>query len=74
MTDRFISLGGTLLLGKEAERINLLNGRATSVSFKDGSAIAADYVVVTTDPAVTFGKRLDVKMPNYLANSIKMKR
>lgn len=71
MTERFLSLGGTLLLGKEAERINLLNGRATSVSFKDGSAIAADYVVVTTDPAVTFGKLLDVKMPNYLAKQYK---
>ena len=71
MSERFLSLGGTLMLGKEAERINLINGRATSVTFRDGSAIPADYIVVTTDPAVTFGRLLDVKMPRSIAKQYK---
>lgn len=71
MSERFLSLGGELLLRKNAERVNILNGRATSVTFSDGTTIGADYIVVTADPAVTFGKLLDVKMPRSLAKQYK---
>ncbi|MBQ9162213.1 MAG: NAD(P)/FAD-dependent oxidoreductase [Clostridia bacterium] len=63
MTARFLSLGGRLYLGKRAEKIELSGGRATSVSFSDGTRTEADYIIVTADPAVVFGKILDLPMP-----------
>ena len=66
MVERFEKLGGELLLGKEAVKINHCNGRADSVSFADGSAIEADYVVLTGDPAVMFPSLLALPMPKQL--------
>jgi len=67
MTDRFLSLGGTLHLRKAADRILYENGKATAVTFTDGTTLEADYVVVTSDPATLFGKLLDMSMPKPLA-------
>lgn len=66
MKDRFLSLGGELLLGREAVKVNLEGSRATSVRLADGSELSADYVILTTDPATTFGKLIDREMPREL--------
>ncbi len=66
VTDKYHSLGGKLLLNKEAVKINLCGRRAVSVSFSDGSEESADYVIITADPATVFGKMLDRSMPKAL--------
>lgn len=70
MEERFLSLGGRLLLKKKAERINLEGGHAVSVSFADGEEISADYFITAVDPEVTFGKLLDVPVPKDLKKQI----
>ena len=77
MVDRFLSLGGELKLNKRAVKVNMQGRRAVSVSFSDGSTEKADYVILTTDPAVTFGTLLDSPMPRELEklyNNKRMKR
>ena len=74
MTERFTSLGGELLLKKEAIRVNRNGNRATSVTFSDGSEITADYVILTGDPAMTFGKLLNLPMPKALEKHYKNSR
>ncbi|MBO4353982.1 MAG: NAD(P)/FAD-dependent oxidoreductase [Clostridia bacterium] len=66
MADKFVSLGGALLLGKEAVKINCANGAARSVAFADGSVEYADHFVLTTEPPVAFGSLLHVGMPKKL--------
>lgn len=74
MTERLTSLGGTLLLGKEATKINHAGGKAESVTFSDGTTVGADYVVLTSDPAVIFKKLLDSPMPKQLERKYHNKR
>lgn len=74
MTERFQSLGGCLLLRKEVEKILLENGKATGVSFADGTSMQADYVILTADPASFFGKRMDFPMPKQLEKIYKNPR
>ncbi|MBQ7387027.1 MAG: NAD(P)/FAD-dependent oxidoreductase [Clostridia bacterium] len=74
MSERFKSLGGELLLRKEAVKVNLARGRAKSVSFSDGTEISADYVILTPDPASVFGKILDIPMPRQLQRQYKNQR
>lgn len=59
MEARFRSLGGVMLCGSPAERIELSGGRAQFVALADGRRIAADYVVIACDPACAFGRILD---------------
>lgn len=66
ITERFLSLGGELKLGKEAVKINYKNGKANSVTFSDGSRLRGNYVILTGDPAVSFGKLLPFEMPKTL--------
>ena len=66
MAARFEALGGRLCLKREAVKVNLEGNRARSVSFSDGSVEEADYIILTTDPAVTFGRLLDLPMPKRL--------
>lgn len=73
MTERFKSLGGSLLLNKEAVKINLSSGRADSVTFKDGDTLPADYVVLCTDPYAIFGKVLDYPLPKPLKKQFENK-
>ncbi|MBQ3489103.1 MAG: NAD(P)/FAD-dependent oxidoreductase [Clostridia bacterium] len=68
MVDRFQSLGGELLVRKEAVRICHKDGKATAVSFADGSSVQADYFILTPDPASVFGKLVDLPMPRQLEN------
>ena len=70
MTEKFISLGGTLLTGKEAEKINVNNGIAESVDFKDGSNIKADYILLCMDPITASRSLLDTKLPKKLNKQI----
>lgn len=77
ITERFLALGGELHLGKEAVRINCSKGKANAVTFADGSRLKGDYVIVTGDPAVVFGKLLSLELPKGLQrqyNSPKMMR
>ena len=66
LEERFLSLGGELQLKKEAVKIHREGRLAHAVSFADGTRAEGDYVVLTTDPAATFGRLLDVKMPAQL--------
>lgn len=66
MTEKFKSLGGTLHLKKEAARVEIEGGKARAVVFTDGTRIEADYIVLTTDPAATFGRILDLPMPKKM--------
>jgi len=74
MTDRFIFLGGTVVLGKEAVRIERDGTRAIRAFFSDGDAISADYFIITADPAVAFGKLLGTPMPKYFSDMYKDER
>lgn len=62
MTDRFTSLGGELHLSRGVSRINISNGKATSVVLEDSTEVSADYVIVTLDPASAFGSLLPAEL------------
>ena len=66
ITKRLLVLGGELHLRKEAVSIQHENGRAKSVTFSDGSTIAADYVIIATDPIVAYRKLLSMELPTQL--------
>lgn len=66
LEERFLSLGGALQLKKEAVKIHREGRLARAVSFSDGTRAEGDYVVLTTDPAASFGRLLDVRMPAQL--------
>lgn len=66
MEERFLSLGGELHLKKEVVKIECEGRRARAVFFADGTCAQGDYVVLTIDPAVTFGRLLDAPMPSAL--------
>jgi phytoene dehydrogenase-like protein len=74
MTERLLSLGGKLLLKKEAVKIHTKDKKASAVTFSDGSTIEADYIVLTADPASVFGNLLDLPMPEYLNKKYKNPR
>jgi len=64
MVSKFTSLGGEILTGKQAIKINLKKGVAHSVDFADNTQLSADYVVITTDPQIAFNQLLSSKMPS----------
>ena len=66
ITERYLALGGELLLKKEVVKLLCENGRARGVLLADGTRVLGDYVVLTCDPAVSFGRLLDVPMPRRL--------
>jgi phytoene dehydrogenase-like protein len=74
MADKFTSLGGEILLKKQAVKIDVENGKATQTLFCDGNKIRADYIILTTEPSVTFEKILPVKMPKELKADYENKR
>ncbi len=74
MTNKFLSLGGEILLKKQAIKIDVENGKATQTIFGDGSKIRADYIILTTEPSVTFEKILPVKMPKELKSDYESKK
>ena len=74
MAQRFIHLGGELLLNKQAEEIIYQKNTATAVRFLDGTTIAADYIVCAVDPFITFDKLLKLPMPKGLKKQYTDKR
>ena len=60
MKNRFLSLGGRILLCEQATRIviNKARERAIGVITERGRFVAADNVICTCDPTVTFGRLL----------------
>jgi len=74
MIKRFEDLGGVLLTGKEAVKINEKNGYAESVLFGDGSMLFADHVIITCDPACVFGKMITPEMPEGLKKMYENKK
>ena len=71
MAERFRSLGGSLLLNKEAVKIDLENRIARSVRFSDSTSISADYVIITADPATAFKQLLSAPLPQKLDEKYK---
>ncbi len=67
MAARFKALGGELRLKKEAVQIDHSNGYARRVTFSDGTTEEADYLVLTSDPAMIFQRLLRLPMPRQLA-------
>ena len=74
MINRFVSLGGELILGDEVVKINIMNDIGTSVILSSGETVNFDYAILTTDPKATFGKILDLPMPKQLNKSYNDKR
>ena len=66
MTARFLNLGGTLMLNKEAKAISEGETGAQIVEFSDGTMLTADYVVIATELNVAFEKLLGEAMPSAL--------
>lgn len=67
MEERFRSLGGVLLCGVPAEKIEIAGGRARGVILGDGRRLSADDVVLSCDPACAFGRLLPAEtMPEGL--------
>ncbi len=67
MSERFLSLGGRLITGHQAERIILFGNRAIGVRLDDQSALPCDEVICACDPFFTFERLLDKKyMPKKL--------
>ena len=66
MAERFKSLGGELYLGYEVVKVNHSGGVAKSVKFSNGEEASADYIILTTDTAVTYGRLLNMPMPKKL--------
>ena len=66
IVNRFLSLGGKLLLSKDATKIKIENGKAKYVVFSDATIINADYVISTADTKVTFEQLLGQKLPKNL--------
>ena len=67
MEERFKRLGGELLTGAEVARIPTQNGKAKSVILADGTKLDADFVILTVEPAIAFGKLLGMPMPRSFA-------
>ncbi len=66
MEERFKRLGGEILTGAEVISIPQKDGKARSVILKDGRIFDADFVILTIDPAMAFGKLIDAPMPRNL--------
>ena len=53
MADRYLLLGGKLLLGKKVQTIVVENGKASGVTLADGTLLKADYVISAADGYTT---------------------
>lgn len=66
MSDRFLKLGGQLLLQSEVTRIQSKHGVADGVHLSDGRVINADYVILACDTVESFNRLLGSRMPRKL--------
>src|SRR4029077_1977581 len=53
------AFGATIRTGAEVARIRVLDGRATGVVLASGDELAADAVIATAHPKITFLRHLD---------------
>ncbi|HVS97617.1 MAG TPA: FAD-dependent oxidoreductase, partial [Puia sp.] len=61
MTEKYLSLGGKLTLGKKVVRILVYDDKATGVLLDDGSQLSADYIISAADGHSTLFDMLDPK-------------
>ncbi len=64
--ERLRTLGGTLLLSKEAVAAETDGGCVKAVRFSDGTRMTADYVVLAGDPAALYPTLLGHPLPSAL--------
>ena len=62
--NRFIGMGGKLLLNADVSKINTKKGFATDVTLKNGLVIKGDYVISTAAPNYTLDVLLEGKYKN----------
>jgi phytoene dehydrogenase-like protein len=74
MKERFLSLGGRLLLGTRVEKINIKGGRAVSVRLEGGEEIEVDYVISAAEPKGVFENLIGRRMPRALEGRYNNKR
>jgi phytoene dehydrogenase-like protein len=74
MTDRLLSLGGEIITGKAAVKINVSKGLARSAQLSDGSIIHADCIICATPPEVTFGVLLGKALPKEYESEYRSKK
>ncbi len=67
ITEKFLRLGGTLYLKREAVKITESSDGKQRVEFSDGTSLEADYVILTVEPSVAFEKLLNLPLPRALA-------
>jgi len=67
VTEKFLRLGGTLYLKREAVKITESSDGKQRVEFSDGTSLEADYVILTVEPSVAFEKLLNLPLPRALA-------
>lgn len=72
--ERFISLGGNILYGKDACEIITDGNKATEVCFTDGTKIHADFVISAMDVRVLYEDLLGISMPRKLLGLYKDNR
>lgn len=72
MEERFVSLGGKIHTGYEATKIDIENGKAKSVHFKNGETVDCENIIVATDTEVTFKLVGENYMDNYFASRYSM--
>lgn len=70
MEEKYRSLGGRIIFGKEAREIIVGNGTAKGIILADGTMEYADYIVPTCDIHITFQKLLRGK---YLDNKFQVR-
>lgn len=70
MTNRFLSLGGTLHLKKEAIKITNPTTNKQIVEFSDGSTISGDYVIIATELPHAFEKLLNLPLPKQFLSQL----
>ena len=68
MTEKFLSLGGTLTTGKRVVKIITDNNTASGVVLSDGSKIGADYVISAADGHSTIFEMLEGRFTSDKVN------
>jgi len=61
ITRRYEQLGGVVHTNAPVERVNIVRGKAQSVTLKDGTVVPCDAVICACDTAITFGRLLERK-------------
>ena len=69
MKNKFLELGGTLLLNRTVEEVIVKDGKAHAVKTNNGT-LKADYVISAIDPYYTYNKLLKGKYSSRLYKSL----